>query len=469
MSELSTACKPLVFKQAIVRAGSVDRMVSVFKSCRTEMRSLCKDIPKSSMFKCLKSKVMYSKDDTKITMQCRTSVKRVAMSMSKNAYEMPKFAKACKTSAKKFCPAELDIAVRGKQFGELIKCLVEHKDKITSPNCKSEVFAVTKDEAEDVKLNAFEQSVCAADEQTFCRDIASGSGRMHKCLRRHMQEISPECRSEEFKEEKREQSNVVIIPAIRNGCSLEIKRFCQAEKSATEKVEDLHGCLLEHLDDQEFGSACRTAMEDNEVKRSEDIRLHPLTFKRCLADERELCQLDDSKTKIAHKSYDGQIQNCMVKNFHKIKDPLCAKDVFKMVMSQINLPISLHGFKDNCMPDLRKSTGAKHPCKGLRRLELSECIITYAKDLSAECKTIVPSMKIRMSLKKDYEKKKRQASSSSAVEEEQYHGIVITGNLALLSISALILVSSVLTYYLWKKIANPGKGFTVHVTSGKGY
>jgi len=436
-------------------------MVSVYKNCGPEMRNICAKVSKPDMFKCLHQAVLYAKTKP-MSMGCRASVKRAAVSMSKNAYELPSFVKACKAESKKFCPAEMTVAVRGRQYGELIKCLVEHKDEIKEPNCKSAVHQVVKEEAEDIQLNAFEQSVCAADEQKFCKTVTPGSGRMHECLRKHEAELSAECREEEFKEEVREQEDVAIIPAIRDGCVMEMKAFCAdvGNDSSDSSDADLHQCLLDHLDDSEFGSECRTALEDNEVTRSTDIQLQPRMFKRCLTDEVELCSFKKASNS---KKHSGRVQNCMVENFHEIKDPLCAKDVFKMGVSQIVVPISMPSFRESCVQDI------KSLCKGARRLALSTCVMSHEDDLSDKCKALVPHMKRRMSMKMDYDVKKARSKQTNQ-NDEQYHGIVLTGNLALLSISSLILVSSALTYWLWKKIANPGKGYTVvHVSSNKGY
>jgi hypothetical protein len=70
--------------------------------------------------------------------------------------------------------------------GRILSCLKEHENEL-SPTCREKLAAI-----ENLLKEA--KQTCAADIERFCKGVQSGEGRIAKCLKEHVEEISPECR-----------------------------------------------------------------------------------------------------------------------------------------------------------------------------------------------------------------------------------------------------------------------------------
>lgn len=74
--------------------------------------------------------------------------------------------------------------------GRLLVCLKEHESDL-SPTCRDKVAGLEK------RLKEAER-ICAVDIEKFCKGVQRGEGRIAKCLKEHIKEISPECREEVY-------------------------------------------------------------------------------------------------------------------------------------------------------------------------------------------------------------------------------------------------------------------------------
>jgi hypothetical protein len=70
--------------------------------------------------------------------------------------------------------------------GRILSCLKEHENDL-SPACREKLAAV-----ENLLKEA--KQTCAADIGRFCKGIQPGGGRIAKCLKEHIEEVSPQCR-----------------------------------------------------------------------------------------------------------------------------------------------------------------------------------------------------------------------------------------------------------------------------------
>ncbi len=72
--------------------------------------------------------------------------------------------------------------------GRIANCLKEH-EKDLSPACKKRT--------EEMMMRAKEvHNACADDIDKFCKDVQPGKGNIARCLREHKGELSPECKEE---------------------------------------------------------------------------------------------------------------------------------------------------------------------------------------------------------------------------------------------------------------------------------
>lgn len=85
----------------------------------------------------------------------------------------------CKADKEKFCK---DV---NPGQGEVAKCLKSHEAEL-SPECKTRMAAHRE------KMKARKEA-CKADQEKFCKDVEAGKGGVHKCLKSHKAELSPDC------------------------------------------------------------------------------------------------------------------------------------------------------------------------------------------------------------------------------------------------------------------------------------
>lgn len=85
----------------------------------------------------------------------------------------------CKEDREKFCKN----VTPGQ--GEVAKCLKSHEAEL-SPDCKAGM-------AEHREKMKARREACKADQEKFCKDVEPGKGGVHKCLKGHKAELSPDC------------------------------------------------------------------------------------------------------------------------------------------------------------------------------------------------------------------------------------------------------------------------------------
>ncbi len=101
---------------------------------------------------------------------------------------VPMVAPAVETAGQRPCADEIENFCRDVKPGEgrLLQCLREHDSQLSAA-CRYKLAATTR-RVEEAR------QVCGDDLRKFCAEVAPGGGRLLKCLKQHMKELSPECR-----------------------------------------------------------------------------------------------------------------------------------------------------------------------------------------------------------------------------------------------------------------------------------
>ena len=134
-------------------------------ACRADVQKLCKGIQPGGgrIAACLKQ------HESEVSPGCK---ERIAEARE----DIKEFAEACKADAETLCKG-----VKPGQ-GRIMRCLSEHKDKL-SGDCREKMS------------EAQEHHPCMKDMQRFCKDVQPGGGRMADCMKKHEAELSPECKA----------------------------------------------------------------------------------------------------------------------------------------------------------------------------------------------------------------------------------------------------------------------------------
>ena len=99
---------------------------------------------------------------------------------AQDAVEEKSAEKPCKEDREKFCKE-----IKPGQ-GRIIKCLKENEGQL-SASCKAHF----EKKAAEAKEN---HGKCKEDKKKFCKDIKPGEGRIIKCLKDNLNNLSPDCK-----------------------------------------------------------------------------------------------------------------------------------------------------------------------------------------------------------------------------------------------------------------------------------
>lgn len=134
-------------------------------ACKSDVQKLCKGVESGGgrIAACLKQ------HEAELSAGCK---KRIAEAQE----EGRELAQACKGDAEALCKD-----VQPGQ-GRVMRCLVEHKDKLSAA-CQQELA-----EAES-------RHPCMKEMERLCKDVQPGGGRMMTCLKQHESQLSQECKA----------------------------------------------------------------------------------------------------------------------------------------------------------------------------------------------------------------------------------------------------------------------------------
>lgn len=96
------------------------------------------------------------------------------------------------------------------------------------------------------------ESPCKADFDRLCGDVQPGQGRIHACLMKHKEEISPECRA--FLEEKAEEVRDKF-EKLADTCNRDAERLCKNVEPGEGRILR---CLFLHKDS--LSPECKSAI-----------------------------------------------------------------------------------------------------------------------------------------------------------------------------------------------------------------
>jgi hypothetical protein len=140
---------------------------------------------------------------------------------------------ACRDDVEKFCK---DVQPGG---GRILSCLREHETQLSAA-CKQR-------QAERAQFMSEAKSACQADVDKLCAGTTAGGGKMIKCIRKHKDELSPQCTS--FWSEhklKHEQAHVD------GDCHADIQQYCASTKPGEGRLTE---CLMSH--ESRLAPACK--------------------------------------------------------------------------------------------------------------------------------------------------------------------------------------------------------------------
>lgn len=299
-----------------------------------------------------------------ITAACRAQLSAVESLLSADYRTNPDMQKDCKMDSSVLCSAELERASSSPGFStEVIQCLVQQRGKIRNANCKKQILRQIYKMSEDVLMVPNMHAICQEDVSRFCANVEPGGGRLHDCLREHLEELSHECQAQEFAVEQMED----LAASTKLACEQELtSAFCK------EKTRKLH-CLWRNVDDA--NPQCQKAVKREMKGKIGNIWLDPSLYAKCrssvnqlIADPQAdrcpsyLVQLPVPKNGLIPlpvnytQAIGGEHVACLGSNRAKIADKPCLSAVEEILKLEISDPVLLRfGLRSACARELKLS------------------------------------------------------------------------------------------------------------------
>ena len=190
MSEMRKESKSILFKPVMRR------------SCRRDINLFCSNSQgrHQSVIACLQDNV----DDVRMSPECKAAVSRDMLESSVDVRFSPAITAACERDREaRVCFLQ---ARTGKvdhmtlADGSMLRCLAEKREKLRG-HCRTAVMRQLAIAAKDIRLDPSLHRACHDDQTAFCPQVEPGAGRVQACLRTHFEDLSADCKSEEFQRE----------------------------------------------------------------------------------------------------------------------------------------------------------------------------------------------------------------------------------------------------------------------------
>jgi len=255
----------------------------------------------------------------------------------------------CEMTASELCSAELqavgldaDDAASRKAKDAIVRCLIANLDKIGTvaegngeSECEDEVFRDVREQSEDIRLAPDVNVACEADMTQFCSGVKPGRGRVHKCLKMHLTELSHSCLNAEFTETMQESKDIRLKASVYEACKGVDVQLCRGIRDASERIE----CLQDHISDPVMTEDCRKELEDDLVIESQSVIFQPSLHRKCKVYLDTTCNDDemsrkDPETGLLVYGSDNPALYCLIAHAPEIKDRACRNEVKRVERQQ---------------------------------------------------------------------------------------------------------------------------------------
>ena len=186
----------------------------------------------------------------------------------------------------------------------------------------------------DFRFDKTLHEACKNDQLFLCPNVKLGKGRVHECLRTHMDDLSEECAKAEFKEIKLEEHDVKWNARVYISCRNEIKLGpCKDFERGDGRVLD---CLRDQLKDnaESLSMSCKKAVSKDQIVISKDIDFDPMTMRLCKQDAKRICRnvfVPSIRGRFSRSFMKGKVMDCLAKNYDTIQNEACKSRVERQI------------------------------------------------------------------------------------------------------------------------------------------
>ncbi|KAK6983293.1 glycogenin glucosyltransferase glg1 [Biomphalaria glabrata] len=243
------------------------------------------------------------------------------------------------------------------------------------------------------------QKFCAADQNED--DIMS-------CLKSNKNAIDfdDRCRQIVLRRQIEQSQDYRLNPHLQKACRLDIPKYCSQLYDGVSKDKEMDGVVIDCLKKQyakkanSLSTDCEHEIKAQIKEAALDINLNPVLMKTCKSDIKAIClneqfqkdgDEEDGDDKFTHG--EGTIIECLKRNFFKLKNPDCKKEVaFTIAESRIDVQVDPI-LQATCQKDLI------HLCKTVAQGQGRQmsCLLAYLESeenlLSRNCREMLKRRK----------------------------------------------------------------------------
>eukprot|EP01025_Chloroclados_australasicus_P015793 TRINITY_DN17633_c0_g1_i1.p1 TRINITY_DN17633_c0_g1~~TRINITY_DN17633_c0_g1_i1.p1 ORF type:complete len:858 (-),score=130.26 TRINITY_DN17633_c0_g1_i1:623-3196(-) len=319
--ELSDICKATLFDQEVLMAEDIDFKYPMKQSCEPEIQKFCKSVPHghARIIRCLQENM----DKEGFGAECRQQVLKDQQRSSQDYRLNFRLQNACEKDRQALC-ADVCNEDQGNTAcgGRVLQCLTDKIDDVKQEDCQNELFYFIKMEITDFRNDVTLAEMCREDVDKFCGKIEKGVGKVHRCLRDNLKDLSEGCRAEEMKLMQLQSRDVRLQPTLMKACQSEMYMYCQRISPGGGRV---FKCLQKNLGQNDFSAECAQEVKARSELMQTDYRLDYSLKNNCKKDAASLCQ---EATKGPHKA--AAVIKCLIKNYDDLEDG-CAREMSRAV------------------------------------------------------------------------------------------------------------------------------------------
>eukprot|EP01025_Chloroclados_australasicus_P017425 TRINITY_DN188_c0_g2_i1.p1 TRINITY_DN188_c0_g2~~TRINITY_DN188_c0_g2_i1.p1 ORF type:complete len:924 (-),score=69.62 TRINITY_DN188_c0_g2_i1:353-2872(-) len=381
--KLSSVCKATLFDQEVKMAEDIDFKFVLKQQCSAEIARFCSGVPngKGRIIKCLGENMNH----VEFSKECKKQLNQEIQMQSEDYRLNYRLKTNCKDDIDTLCTGKCtEDEVCG---GVVLQCLSEKMDAINKEECYNEVFYFVKMEVSDFRNDITLAENCRTDVDRFCSGVEAGEGRVHKCLRSHLQELSDSCKQEELKLMQIQSRDVRLQPNLMKACQAEMYMFCLRISPGGGRV---FKCLQKNLGQPDFGADCAKEVQARTELMQSDYRFDYGVKSHCENSVNTLCSKEASGP---HKK--AIVLNCLISNYQDI-DEDCSTEVTRAVRMALWTYKAGAAITGVCDADVNTSCAAvadKHKRKafgiGVVGRCLSRRVAESGQFQSQECKHLV--------------------------------------------------------------------------------
>ena len=451
---LSKKCEAALFRHDTRVSGDIHFHSSIQKSCHSEIENHCaKEVLshiEGAVLECLEMNMLtktYRSD-------CIEAMREYEHQSTRDFRKDINVDKTCESFIEQEC--DFDCTEEDVECGgQTINCLKRKIDEISSLECKESVLRLGMIGNMDFENDRIFSSACKSDIDKFCGEQKAfqqdNLGDVYSCIQNHFEDLTEECAAATTENFEMRDKSILLRPRLRKNCQVEVHDFCKDEP-------DELGCLTRAGMKQQFSPACEDSL-------TEFVRIAQRIEGSVEQDDIEMqCSDDFHDFCIADKTLSDKI-SCIVRTLNRGGKHGISAGCKKVLMESLSVSLRFYDLGNmltlDCDNDLQKHCN-KYAGKGI---DMYKCAMRLKRPYEMDnCKQIIDFTRSSndahlTGLTGDYR---------TSEPESTKGGVIITGWIAMLSISALVVVLVGIGYYAYMRYSGAAKyrPYTIVTKSG---